>query len=328
MQDLAVVYGASYAVTAHLLRGIVVFSSTAATGPTVSDVGITLDQLAPSERTFPGYLFWLSRPRFWLYLAGPVLVGVVYAASSPAELFTPLSVALFLYFLVPANIYLYGINDIFDADIDELNPKKSEEGRELQYDGSHAVAGVVIGSGMLGLVFVPFLPLPAVVGLFGFLVLGTVYSVPPLRLKTTPVLDSVSNGLYIMPAIVAYAALAGAFPPALAVAGGWLWAMGMHTFSAIPDIEPDRKGGIETTATLFGPRLTLGYCGACWLFATLLMTLLHPVLGAVFLAYPLFIVFISLADVDIERAYWWFPVLNTVTGAMLTLGGLWRILHV
>ncbi|MEF8937724.1 MAG: lycopene elongase, partial [Halovenus sp.] len=91
----------------------------------VTDVGDRLSALAPSEQTFLGYLFWLSRPRFWFYLAGPVIVGVVYGASSQADLFTPLTVELFLYFLIPANIFLYGINDIFDADIDQLNPKKS-----------------------------------------------------------------------------------------------------------------------------------------------------------------------------------------------------------
>jgi len=44
----------------------------------------------------------------------------------------------------------------------------------------------------------------------------------------------------------------GRTPPIAALAGAWLWAMGMHTFSAIPDIEPDRAAGIRTTATLLG----------------------------------------------------------------------------
>jgi hypothetical protein len=33
------------------------------------------------------------------------------------------------------------------------------------------------------------------------------YSAPPLRFKTTPFLDSLSNGLYILPGVVAYAAI-------------------------------------------------------------------------------------------------------------------------
>jgi len=32
------------------------------------------------------YLLKLSRPRFWLYLAGPVIVGVTYGAGTTADL--------------------------------------------------------------------------------------------------------------------------------------------------------------------------------------------------------------------------------------------------
>jgi len=84
-----------------------------------------LDRLLPSEGTTAGYLLRLSRPRFWLYLAGPVVVGVAYAARTPAELFAPIAVALFAYFLVPANVFLYGVNDVFDADIDVETQKKN-----------------------------------------------------------------------------------------------------------------------------------------------------------------------------------------------------------
>lgn len=52
------------------------------------------------------YLAVLSRPRFWLYLAGPVVVGVAAAASALADLFGLEPVALFAYFLVPANVFL------------------------------------------------------------------------------------------------------------------------------------------------------------------------------------------------------------------------------
>jgi 4-hydroxybenzoate polyprenyltransferase len=228
---------------------------------------------------------------------------------------------------VPANIFLYGVNDIFDADADELNPKKAAEGREVRYGdhrGWHVVAPVV-GAAALAVVFVPLLPAGALLALAGFLVLGAAYSVPPLRLKATPLLDSVSNGLYILPGVVAYTAMAGSYPPVAAVAGGWVWAMGMHTFSAIPDIEPDRQAGIRTTATLFGEFRTLAYCAGCWLVAAVLMGLVHPALAAVFAVYPVFVAGVVAFDVDIDRAYWWFPVLNTVAGAVLTMLGIWEV---
>ncbi|PSP54350.1 lycopene elongase [Halobacteriales archaeon QS_1_67_19] len=278
-----------------------------------------------ADDTALGYLLKLSRPRFWLYLAGPVLVGVAYGASAEADLFAPAAVALFAYFLVPANVYLYGVNDAFDAEIDAENPKK--EGREARYRGGLGVAAVVATCGLGGLALAVALPRAAGAWVVAFLALGYAYSGPPLRLKTAPPLDSVSNGLYVLPGAAAYVALAGRQPPALAVLGGWLWAMAMHTFSAIPDIEPDRRAGIRTTATALGERSTLAYCGLCWLVAAGAFGLLDPRAGALLLVYPLLAAGVAAADVAVSRAYWWFPAINTLVGMVLTLGGLWGVVR-
>jgi 4-hydroxybenzoate polyprenyltransferase len=284
-----------------------------------------LDRTLPSEATPTGYVLRLSRPRFWLYLAGPVVVGVAYAAASPAELFDPIAVALLLYFLLPANVYLYGINDVFDADVDAENPKKDD--REVRYRGDRLVPGLVLVCGALGVAFVPLLPREGAVAMAGWLLLAAAYSAPPFRFKTTPPFDSVSNGLYVLPGVVAYAALAGTAPPLAALAGGWLWAMGMHAFSAIPDIEPDRRAGVRTTATVLGERRTYAYCAGCWLTAAAVFGVVHPFFAGVLGAYPLFVAGIVAADVDVDRAYWWFPAINTVAGMTLTLAALWVMLY-
>ncbi|MEM4780715.1 MAG: prenyltransferase [Halalkalicoccus sp.] len=271
------------------------------------------------------YLLKLSRPRFWLYLAGPVVVGAVFGASSTAELFSLPALALFAYFLVPANVFLYGINDVYDREIDLKNPKK--EGREARFRGQRVVPLSVAGCALAGLALLAVLPPGAWPWLAGFLVLGTAYSAPPARFKTMPLLDSVSNGLYLMPGAAAYVALAGSQPPALAVVGAWCWTMGMHTFSAIPDIEPDRKAGIETTATLLGEARTYAYCGGCWTLAALAFGALDIRAGALFLVYPVFTLAVAFTDIDVSRAYWWFPAINTATGALFTMGGLWLLIH-
>ena len=143
-----------------------------------------LDRTLPSEATPAGYVLRMSRPRFWLYLAGPVVVGVAYAATTRWELFAPLAVALFAYFLLPANVFLYGVNDVFDADIDEENPKKDD--REVRYRGDRLVPALVVATGLLGLAFVPLLPTAGAVAMVAFLVSAVEYSAPPLRFKTTP----------------------------------------------------------------------------------------------------------------------------------------------
>ena len=270
------------------------------------------------------YLLTLSRPRFWLYTAGPVLVGTAYAADAVDELLAVLPAALFLYFLLPANVYLYGVNDRFDRDIDAENPKK-EDGPEARWRDSPAVTAAVALSGVLGLALFPLTPRVAWPYLAGFFALATAYSAPPLRFKARPLFDSLSNGLYLLPGAAAYAAVAGAHPPAPALVGGWLWTMAMHTYSAIPDIEPDRAAGIETTATVLGERRTYLYCGACWTLAAVAFGLLDVRLGALLGAYPLFLLATVGAGVDVDRAYWWFPIVNGVVGMVMTMGGLLRL---
>ncbi|AGN00901.1 prenyltransferase [Salinarchaeum sp. Harcht-Bsk1] len=269
------------------------------------------------------YLFALSRPRFWLYLAGPVLVGVVYAADARADLLTPATLALFAYFLVPANVYLYGVNDVFDADVDAENPKKDE--REVRYRGQRFVPVAVAASG-LGLFGVVSLTDPiAWPWLAAWGLLATAYSAPPVRFKTRPVLDSLSNGLYVLPGAAAYATVAGAQPPVWPLTGGILWTMAMHTFSAIPDVEPDREAGIATTATWLGERRTLAYCFTTWALAAAAFGMADLRAGAALSLYPLLVLGIAWSDVPVDRAYWWYPAINGVVGAGLTMWGLAQI---
>jgi len=278
----------------------------------------------PRERAV--YLFKLSRPRFWFYLAGPVLVGLVYAAASPESLLSPTSFGLFLYFLVPANLFLYGVNDYFDASIDEKNPKKEE--KEVRYTDDPAVATAVILSGAAGFALLSFLSFDAAVWLGVFYALAVGYSAPPTRFKTVPFADSVSNGLYIVPGVVAFLTLSPpeALPP-LAVAGAWLWSMGMHTFSAVPDIEPDRSAGVETTATFLGERAGLGYCGVVWLASAAVFAPVSPPFAVLLLVYPALVATVAYTDVSVSRAYWYFPLVNTGVGAIVTFAGLWGLVY-
>ena len=289
-------------------------------GQTTTDGGTRSGRTVEAALT----LLVVSRPRFWLYLSGPVLVGLAFGARSPDALVSAAALALLAYFLLPANVFLYGVNDIFDAPADRSNPRKAD--REFRYAGDRiVVAGTVAGAG-LGLSLVWALAPLAGAYVLAFLLLGAAYSAPPLRLKGRPPLDSLSNGLYVLPGAAAYAAVSGTSPPALALVGGWLWAMGMHTFSAVPDVAADRRAGIRTTATVLGRRGALGYVAACWLLAATVFAVVDGRLGALLLVYPLLVGAIDSLRVAVERAYWWFPAVNAAVGASLTLAGLGAIL--
>jgi CHASE2 domain-containing sensor protein len=78
---------------------------------------------------------------------------------------------------------------------------------------------------------------------------------------------------------------------------------------------------------VLGERHTYAYCGACWVASAAAFGALDVRLGALMLVYPALVVAIATASVAVERAYWWFPAINTVVGALLTMGGLWRLLY-
>ena len=250
---------------------------------------------------------------------------MVYAASTPAELLTVNNLLVFLYFLIPANIMLYGINDFFDRDIDQENPKK--EDKEASYKSSKLVDGIIGVSTALSIPVALMLPERTYPLMLVFLGLSYQYSAPPLRFKTKPYLDSISNGLYAMPFLITYSFIAGSLPSICVIIGAWLKTMAMHTFSAIPDIEPDRKAGITTTATYLGRTGAYGYVTAVWIMTALSISIHDLRLGLVFLVYPVLSTGIFFADLEDSRAYWWFPFINAFTGMVITLYGLWVLFH-
>lgn len=273
----------------------------------------------------PGHLLLRSRPRFWLYLGGTALVGVVWGANTQSILLDPLTIGLIAYFLVPANLFLYGINDRFDRETDAVNPRKGAEGPEVRASHDRRVTLAVLIAGAAGLGFLPVLPPVSGLAVLGFLILAVLYSAPPARLKARPVVDSVSNGLYLLPGVAGYALVAGRAPPIAVLVVGWLWTMAMHAFSAIPDIEPDRAAGVRTTATRLGQRRTLFAVTGLWALAAMIGTVHHPGFGALFAVYPLLSGAVASVNISVERAYRWFPWLNGFVGMLLTLVGLWRL---
>ncbi len=263
-----------------------------------------------------------SRPRFWLYLAGPALVGAAYGIDAIYELMRIEVALILLYFLIPANFLVYGINDIFDSKIDQKNPKKRS--KEILYKGGIELPILVILSATLGVILMGVLSKGAILWMVGFLFLSWAYSAPPFRFKTKPILDSCSNILYIFPGIITYIVVSGSNPPVVAIVGGCFWAMAMHTFSAIPDIEPDKKSKIKTLATSLGRIGSIYYCGGCWFIASILFAIVDIRLGVLLSVYVVILGVILLKKIEISMAYWWYPKINAIAGFLLVMGGLLR----
>lgn len=206
------------------------------------------------------FLSKVSRPRFWLYVFGPYIVGLAAGASTRDDFLRIENLVFGLYFLLPANLLVYGVNDIFDWETDRLNPKKDEY-EMLVRPESHRQLWIWIV--LLNLPFVVaacFLAPGALRSLVGFSFFSVFYSAPPIRAKAIPVVDSLFNILYVFPAAFAYQMMTGSFPPWTVIVAGALWTMAMHAFSAIPDIDADREAKVRTVATFLGKNGTILFC--------------------------------------------------------------------
>lgn len=265
-------------------------------------------------------LWRLSRPRFWIYVFGPYIVGLIAATPSPTALLSPLIVAFGLFFLFPANLLIYGVNDVFDYETDLRNVKK-EKYETLLHPPERPILWRVVA--LTNLPFLLFLPLSSTrcsAAMFGFLFFSLFYSAPPIRAKAKPVLDSAFNVLYVFPGVFGYFLAGGKnFNWALFVAA-WFWAMAMHAYSAVPDISADRAAKVPTIATFLGFYGTLVFCtilyAASSLIAFFTLGRLAPLLGIIYFV----LMTLSLrsgGEDEVRRIYKWFPLVNTFCGFVI-----------
>lgn len=266
------------------------------------------------------FLLKVSRPRFWFYIFGPYILGLIAGASEQSVLQNS-HTWFALYFLFSANLLIYGINDIFDYETDKLNPKKKGY-EELVTPDKRFILFIAIC-----IVNIPFLikailiaNFPARVFGVGFLFFSIFYSAPPIRAKTKPFLDSSFNILYVLPGFFGYSLITGEFPPVTVIVAGGLWTAAMHAYSAIPDIEADRNAGISTISTVLGSKGTHLFCLAAYIASAMLS---YEFLGYFSIAaaalYSL-IMIVSLRSKGREgvfRIYRIFPVVNALVGFLL-----------
>ena len=265
------------------------------------------------------WLIKISRPRFWVYITGPFLIGVV--AAVPIQSW-PLIILLGVYFTFPANLLIYGINDIFDYETDKHNPKKiSYETLVKPKEQKKLWRWIAITN-------VPFLLLLPLLGnngrwaIAGFLFFGVFYSMPPIRAKVRPLLDSIFNVLYIFPGIVGYAVVSKTLPSLYLCLAAAFWCMAMHAYSAVPDIEADRKAKIDTIATKLGKTGTLLFCLACYgLAAGLTVSVLgqFSIAAAILYGFMMIVTLRAKNAHSVMKLYSLFPYINMGVGMALFL---------
>lgn len=214
-------------------------------------------------------LFWSSRPISWINTAFPFAASYLLISGT---LDLKLMIGA-LFFLIPYNLLMYGVNDVFDYESDLRNPRKGGIEGALLAPVLHLPVLLIALS----------LPIPFVWFLFASgnqisnLVLCAVlfavlaYSIKYLRFKEIPFLDSITSATHFVGPLVFGVALAGgslADPMLVLILVAFsLWGMASHAFGAVQDVKADREASIASIATVLGARSTvwlamIGYLSA------------------------------------------------------------------
>ncbi|OIU84319.1 prenyltransferase, partial [Microbacterium sp. AR7-10] len=240
-----------------------------------------------------------------------------------------------LFFLVPYNLAMYGINDVFDYASDLANPRKGGvEGALLspQRHRTVLVSSIVLSAPFVVALIVLGSPLSwLILAISLFAVVA--YSAPPFRFKEVPVLDSITSSIhFVSPAVYGFALAGGTATPGLVavLTAFFLWGVASHAFGAVQDVVPDREGSISSIATALGAARTVRLALACWAAAGVLMlfTGLPGALAAV-LALPYLWAaapYHSVSDADsgaANRGWRHFLWINYACGFVVTMLLIW-----
>ena len=214
-----------------------------------------------------------SRPISWINTAFPFAATYIFFTGR-VDLTMVIGT---LFFLIPYNLLMYGINDVFDYESDLRNPRKGGIEGALLDKSLHRTT---IWTSVLSCV--PFVIYLLAVGnaASGLLLLFAVftvlaYSVKGLRFKERPFLDSLTSASHFVNPMLFAALLVGHNLLEPVLWQSWVafafWGMASHAFGAVQDVKADREGGISSIATVIGARRTTRFAFALYLAAGVLM---------------------------------------------------------
>jgi lycopene cyclase domain-containing protein len=218
------------------------------------------------------HAFVASRPVSWINTAFPFGAAMVLTTGRVDWVL----VVGALYYLIPYNVAMYGINDVFDYASDINNPRKGGiEGALLAPRFHRPLLWLVVALNVPFLIVLLAAGGPATwiaIAVSTFAVVA--YSAPGLRFKERPVLDSMTSSThFVSPAVVGLTLAGAPFDSGtiLVLVAFFLWGMAAHAFGAVQDIQPDRDAGIGSIATFLGAGRTVRLALALWAVSGLLM---------------------------------------------------------
>ncbi|MQY02880.1 UbiA prenyltransferase family protein [Actinomadura macrotermitis] len=225
-------------------------------------------------------LWRVARPALWPVSLVPCYVGHLLATRSLLPVPAAPALAGAAVWGPLGWLAVLAVNDAADVAGDRRNPRKAGAplaGGRLSVRAALVAAHLSAAAAMA--VALTLRPAFALVTA-GFLILGWLYSLPPVRLKDRPGLDVATNAVAVgalapMAGWAAVRPLAG-FPWVMAVLGV-LVAVALYVPTAVADHGADVASGYTTVAVRFGPRGALraglaAWTAACALAAALAAT--------------------------------------------------------
>ncbi|MCU1404073.1 MAG: prenyltransferase [Glaciihabitans sp.] len=272
-------------------------------------------------------LFVSSRPLSWINTAFPFAAAYLTTTRDVDLVF----VIGTLYFLIPYNLAMYGINDVFDYESDLRNPRKGGvEGALLDRSLHRTTLWAAVLSNIPFLVFLVAVGSPLswlVLAVSVFAVIA--YSAPGLRFKERPFVDSITSSThFVSPALYGLVLAGATFTPQLwlLLAAFFLWGIASHAFGAVQDILADREADIGSVATVIGGKATVRLSvGAYLLAGVLLLFIGWPAAIAAVLVIPYVLMcapYWSVTDEGAEaanRGWRRFLLLNFIAGFVVTM---------
>lgn len=277
-------------------------------------------------------LFWSSRPVSWINTAFPFAATYIFVTHR-VDLTLIIGT---LFFLIPYNLLMYGINDVFDYESDLRNPRKGGIEGALLDKKYHKLT--IWSSVLLCLPFLAYLysvsDLTSSLWLSLFVFTVIAYSAPILRFKERAFLDSLTSSSHFFGPMVFALSLTGVDMTERAtlscILAFLLWGVASHAFGAVQDVQADREARISSIATVIGARATVRFAFASYLFAGVLMlntSFPGPLAGIAAIPYLVILSpFLNVTDSDCEKANsGWrkFIWLNFFAGFVVTMLLIW-----
>jgi 4-hydroxybenzoate polyprenyltransferase len=268
-----------------------------------------------------------SRPVSWVNTAIPFAL----AYCVVAEEVTPALIVGCIFFLVPYNFLMYGINDVFDYESDLRNPRKG--GVEGALLPPHLHRATLVASVAVAMPFIAVLVAWGSLRSSGVLALSLMfvvaYSAKGVRFKEIPFVDSLtSSAHFVLPAVYGVVLADGSLTPLTVTLLGafFLWGMASHAFGAVQDVLADREAGVGSIATVIGAQGTVRLALVFYALAGVVMLTTPwplPVIAPVALLYMFAVVpWWRVSDDNAEsanRGWRWFLLLNFIAGAVVVL---------